>query len=290
MMRRRLGVGLLLVAATCLAAGECAAQAALDPPQAGILREVKFAQRLDAQVPLDGQFTNDRGQETPLSACLAEKPTVLVLAYYRCPMLCNQVLEGLARSLKAINLDVGDDFQVVVMSFDPADTVDLAAAKKQAVIDAYGRPTNNDGWSFLVGKQEAVADVAESVGFAYVYDPKTKQYAHASGIVLLTPAGRVSRYFYGIDYPTRDVRLGLVEASGGGIGTAVDELLLLCFHYDPLTGRYGLAIMRVIRAGGVLTVGALAMFIWRSLRRDRRDAKGAHEDPGSLAATLKSTL
>ncbi|HYO25481.1 MAG TPA: SCO family protein [Lacipirellulaceae bacterium] len=250
----------------------------LENPQSSILSQVRFEQRLDAQVPVELEFQDDRGRRIALAECMAQRPTVLVLAYYRCPMLCNQVLEGLARSLQGIDLAAGKDFQVVVVSFDPSDTVELAASKKQAVLDAYGRQTAAEGWHFLIGAPADVGAVAQSVGFTYQYDEATKQYAHASGIVLVTPAGRVSRYFYGIDYPTRDVRLGLVEASNGRIGSLVDELLLLCFHYDPLTGRYGLAIMRIIRGAGVLTVVALAGFIWRSLRRDRA-ARLAAADP-----------
>jgi protein SCO1/2 len=203
---------------------------------------------------------------------------VLVLAYYRCPMLCNQVLAGVARSLMGIDFHPGRDIEVVVVSFDPTDTVDLAAAKKRSTIDAYGRSDDGAGWHFLIGDQRNVATLAKSVGFEYQYDPATRQFAHASGIVLLTPAGRVSRYFYGIEYPTRNVRLGLVEASAGRIGTAVDELLLYCFHYDPLTGRYGLAIIRMIRAAGVITVAAIVCFITRSLSRERRTLRSPSLD------------
>jgi protein SCO1/2 len=184
--------------------------------------------------------------------------------------LCNQVLAGMARSLRGASLRPGRDLEVVVVSFDPQDTVEMATAKKASVVAAYDRNATGEGWHFLTGDAGHVAQLAESVGFRYVHDPATDQYAHASGILILTPAGRVSKYFYGIDYPTRDVRLALVEASAGRIGSVVDQLLLFCFHYDPLTGRYGLAIMRVIRAGGVLTAAALVGFIWKSLRRERR--------------------
>jgi protein SCO1/2 len=185
-------------------------------------------------------------------------------------MLCNQVLNGVARTVQGIDFEPGRDVEIVVVSFDPTDTVELAAGKKEAVVHAFDHNATGDGWHFLVGDEKSVAAVAESVGFQYEYDNASNQFAHASGIVALTPEGRVSKYFYGIDYPTRDVRLGLVEASSGAIGTAVDELLLYCFHYDPLTGRYGLAIIRVIRAGGVLTVAAIACFIGVSLRREKK--------------------
>jgi protein SCO1/2 len=215
-------------------------------------------------------FVDDHGRSVLLRDCIKARPTVLVLAYYRCPMLCNQVLNGVARTLKAIDLKPGRDFEVVVASFDPSDTVDLAAAKKKSVVAAYDRASDGSGWHFLIGKPAAIAALAESVGFGFQYDEATNQFAHASGIVVLTPAGRISHYFYGIDYPTRDVRLALIEASAGRIGSPVDQLLLYCFHYDPLTGRYGLAIIRLVRAAGALTVFAIVAFIWTSLRRERR--------------------
>jgi protein SCO1/2 len=239
-------------------------------PQARLLEGVTFEQRLDAQTPLELPLVDDDGTATTLGDSLNGRPAILVLAYYRCPMLCNQVLVGLARSLRGGSLKPGQDLEVVVVSFDPNDTVEMAAAKKESVIAAYDFNATGEGWHFLTGEAENIAQLAEKVGFKYVHDAATDQYAHASGIVILTPTGRVSKYFYGIDYPTRDVRLALVEASAGKIGTVVDQLLLFCFHYDPLTGRYGLAIMRVIRAGGVLTVAALVGFIWMSLRRERR--------------------
>jgi protein SCO1/2 len=253
------------------------------PPQAAILGKVGFAQRLNSQVPVDLHFTNDHGENVTLADCMQARPTVFVLAYYRCPMLCNQVLNGVARTLQAIDFEPGKEFEVVVVSFDPTDTVELAAAKKDAVVHAFDHDGDGDGWHFLVGDEKAVKKIADSVGFQYQYDAATQQYAHASGVVLLTPAGRVSRYFYGIDYPTRDVRLGLVEASEGRIGSRVDELLLYCFHYDPLTGRYGLAIIRVIRAGGVATVLAIVCFIGVSLRRERKQrvksSENRHSEP-----------
>ena len=266
--RRLMSVGLaVLLAASTARADE---SNPLEPPQAALLRGVAFTQRLNNQTPLDAKFTNDRGQRVTLADCIDGKPAVLVLAYYRCPMLCNQVLNGVARTLQAIDFEPGQDFQVVVVSFDPSDTVELAAGKKKSVVAAYSRTGSGAGWHFLVGDKKTVAAVAESVGFGYQYDAATDQFAHASGMMVLTPTGRVSRYFYGIDYPTRDVRLGLVEASDGRIGSPVDELLLYCFHYDPLTGRYGLAIINVIRTGGVLTVLGVAAFITRSLRRERK--------------------
>lgn len=176
----------------------------------------------------------------------------------------------------------------MVVSFDPTDTVEMVAAKKKSILHAFGKPEDAKGWHFLIGKEPVVKQLAESVGFRYEWDAATNQYAHASGITLLTPAGRVSRYFYGIDYPTRDVRLGLVEASAGKIGNAVDELLLLCFHYDPLTGRYGLAIMRVIQGAGLLTVAGIISYISINLYRERSQSKSVeHEGDIEGSSNLK---
>jgi protein SCO1 len=262
------------VALTVLApASGLAETTPLAPPQAALLGDVQFKQRLNAQLPLDAELTNDRGEQVTLADCIDGRPTIFVLAYYRCPMLCNQVLNGVARSLQAIDFESGKDFSVVVVSFDPTDTVKQAADKKKAVLGAYRKGDDGAGWHFLVGEKGTVAKLAETVGFQYQLDEATNQFAHASGIVVLTPTGKASRYFYGIEYPTRDVRLGLVEASTGKIGTLADEILLYCFHYDPLTGKYGLAIMRVIRAGGVATVAAIGCFVVVSLRRERRMRK-----------------
>jgi len=248
----------------------------LATPQARLLQGVKFEQRLNNQVPVDAQLKDEHGNPTTLKDCMAGRPTVFVLAYYRCPMLCNQVLNGVARTLRGVNFQPGKDISVVVVSFDPSDTIELAAAKKAAVVDAYRRGDDGDGWHFLTGDEHTVRELADSVGFQYVYDDKTMQYAHASGIVLLTPTGLVSRYFYGIDYPTRDVRLGLVEASEGHIGSRVDQLLLLCFHYDPLTGQYGLAIMRTIRGTAIVFVACLLSYIGISLRREFKQRREEH--------------
>jgi protein SCO1/2 len=242
----------------------------LAPPQTQLLRKVSFTQQLDNQVPITLSFQNEKDESATLQECIANRPTVLVLAYFRCPLLCNQVLNGVVRTLRGIGFRPGQEISVVVVSFDPSDTPAMAAAKKTAIIDVYRPGDDGAGWSFLTGREQNIRELADSVGFNYAFDPTTNQFAHASGIVLLTPTGRVSRYFYGIDYPTRDVRMGLVEASANKIGSAVDELLLLCFHYDPLTGRYGLAIMSVIRASSVLLVVGMTGFIWTSLRRERR--------------------
>jgi protein SCO1 len=249
-------------------------------PDAVAIKEVQFHQRLNNQVDVNAKFTNSDGQETTIAECMDGKPTVFVLAYYRCPRLCNMVLNGVAKVLQAIDFEAGKDFNVVVVSFDATDTIEIAADKKNSVVHAFNREGDPTGWNFLIGDQETVKAAAESVGFQYVYDKKSGEYAHASGIVLLTPEGRVSRYFYGIDYPTRDVRLGLVEASQGQIGSPVDELLLLCLHYDPTNGKYGLAILNLVRAGGLLTIAVMVGFITLSIRKDRLTPLPRGERPG----------
>lgn len=238
--------------------------------QASILAGVGFDQRLDVPLPLDLAFRDERGERVTLDEYFFERPVVLALVYYQCPMLCTQVLNGLTQSLAALEFDAGEEFDVLVVSFDPTETPDLAASKKAAYLRRYDRPGAEAGWHFLTGDRASIERLTETVGFRYRYDERSKQYAHASGAIVLTPEGRTSRYFYGIDFPTRDLRLGLVEASAGRIGSPVDQILLLCFHYDPATGRYGLAIHRVMRVACAVTVLGLAGFIALSLRRERR--------------------
>lgn len=276
-------VASLVLSATLAVASTGRANEELSPmlqsPEAVAIGEVKFTQRLENQVRMDAEFTNDRGERVTLADVADGKPTVFVLAYYRCPRLCNLVLNAVSKSLQAIDFEPGKDFNIIVVSFDPSDTYQIAADKKKSVISAFSRTGDDAGWNFLVGDEQTVSEAAESVGFNYAYDKKSGEYAHASGIVLLTPEGRVSRYFYGIDFPTRDVRLGLVEASQGQIGSPVDEILLLCLHYDPSNGRYGIAILNLVRAGGLLTVAAMVGFIGMSIRNDRRTPLRPGEKP-----------
>jgi protein SCO1 len=241
-----------------------------DSAEKRILQQVAFDQKLDAQLPLDLVLTDEQGKQIPLRNYFGERPVLFVLAYYRCPMLCNQVLNGVLKSTNALKFVAGRDFEIVVVSFDPADTPAAAAAKRESYVERYHYSDVADGWHFLVGSKETVAKIAETVGFTYVYDERSGQYAHASGIMIVTPDGRLSQYFYGIDFATRDMRLALVEASQGKIGNFVDQVLLTCFHYDPLTGRYGVAILNLVRAAGVITVLAIIGYIALSLRRERR--------------------
>lgn len=235
-----------------------------------VLEEVGIDQRLDEQLPLDLVFQNETGKSVALAEYFGEKPAILSLVYYECPMLCTLVLNGLLRSLRTLSFDAGNQFSIVTLSIDPKETSELASQKKVEYISQYKREGAEKGWHFLTGEEEAVKTLADTIGFRYAYQPETGQYAHASGIMVVTPQGNVARYFYGVEYATRDLRLALVEAADGKIGSPVDQLLLYCYHYDPTTGKYGLLIMHVIRLAGVATVFALGGFIIAMLLRDRR--------------------
>jgi len=231
-----------------------------------VLDQVGIDQHLNEQVPLELEFRNEAGRTVKLGDYFGRKPVVLMLVYYDCPQLCNEVLSGFVRSLRGMRFVPGDQFTTVTVSFDPHETSDLAARKKESYIKKYGQPAAAEGWHFLTGDAASISALAHSVGFRYAWDESTRQYAHASGIMVLTPQGKLSRYFYGVEYAPRDLRLGLVEASEGKIGSLADQVLLLCFHYDPTTGKYGMIVMNVIRIGGVLTLmGLFALFfIFRS--------------------------
>jgi protein SCO1/2 len=234
-----------------------------------LLRGVRIEQNLNEQVPVDLGFRDESGQPVHLADLFQEKPVILVLAYYRCPRLCTEVLNGLLDGLRAVPLNAGEKFNVVVVSFDPREGADLAAAKKRNYVDSYGREGAEDGWHFLTGDQENIDRLTEAVGFYYSYDPKSDQFAHASGITVLTPQGKIARYFFGIKFSPRDLRLGLVEASEGKIGSPVDQLLLFCFHYDPGSGQYAPAVLNLVRLAGVLTVLGLGLFLALMWRRER---------------------
>jgi protein SCO1/2 len=243
------------------------------PPQdktTGMLRDVGFDQNLDAQVPLDLPLRDESGKAVAIGDYLGKKPAVLTLVYYRCPMLCNEVLNTLLRSLNALSLDVGKEFDVITVSIDPKETPALAAAKKRHYVARYGRPGAERGWHFLTGDEASVARLARVVGFRYAYDARSGQYAHPAGIMVLTPQGKLSRYVYGVSYPARDLQLSLMDAAMRRIGSPIDQLLLLCYHYDPRTGKYNFAVMNVVRVLGVATVASLGTFMLVMLRRDRR--------------------
>jgi protein SCO1/2 len=236
------------------------------------LRDVEFDQKLDSQIPLDLSFSDERGVPVQLRQYLGGKPIILNFVYYKCRDLCPLLLDGIVRALRAIRFDVGDEFEVLTVSIDPSDTAALAAAQKKDFIRRYGRVGSERGWHFLTGEESAIRKLAEAVGFHYSFDAKTGEFAHATGIVLLTPGGKASRYFYGIEFSPRDLRLGLVEAAEGKIGTPIDQLLLFCYHYDPVTGKYGLFVTNLVRVGGLITVITLGGFILWMLRRERANA------------------
>jgi len=238
------------------------------------LQGVTIEQNLNHQVPLNILFRDEFGRSMPLSTYFSgHKPVVLALVYYTCPMLCNLVLSGMETSLRAISLNPGCDFEVVAVSFDPHDTPDIAAAKKESYLRRYHRPDTANGWHFMTGDEASIQALTSAVGFRYKLDPATGQYAHASAIMILTPEGKLSRYFYGVEYAPRDLRLGLVEASQNKIGSPVDQILLFCYHYDPATGKYGAIAMNMVRfAGGtfVLICGTFLFIAWRrDWRKDR---------------------
>ncbi|MGH7601733.1 MAG: SCO family protein, partial [bacterium] len=208
-----------------------------------MLREVGIDQKLGTSLPLELAFRDESGQLVPLQQYFGDKPVVLSFVYYECPMLCTQVLNGLLESLKTLSFDVGNQFEVATVSFDPRETSALAAAKKEIYLKQYGRAGAEQGWHFLTGDTASIRRLTQAAGFRYKYDPVTDQFAHASGIMVITPQGKIARYFYGIEYPARDLRLALVEASENKIGSLVDQVLLYCFHYDPSIGKYGLVIM-----------------------------------------------
>jgi protein SCO1/2 len=243
----------------------------LKPALPGALQGVGIDQKLNAQVPLDLVFRDEAGRPVPLSTFFhSGKPVILALVYYRCPMLCTQILTGLESGLKAVSLNPGQDFEIVSVSFDPKDTPEIAGPKKQMYVKRYGRPNTANGWHFLTGDEANIKALTDAVGFHYKYDPATDQFAHASGIMIATPDGRLSKYFYGVDYAPRDLRLGLVEASENRIGSPVDKILLFCYHYDPATGKYGAVAMNLVRAAGAGFVLICGTFLAVVFRREVR--------------------
>lgn len=235
-----------------------------------LLQEVGLDQKLNTQVPLNLRFKDEDGRVVTLGDYFGKRPVILTLNYFECPMLCTEVLNGLVSALGVMNFSVGKEFDVVTVSFDPRDTPERARQKKAAYLGRYKRPGSESGWHFLTGSDHEIAALTRAVGFRYAYNAKAGQFAHASGVMVATPEGRLSHYFYGIEYGPRDLRLALVEASDHKIGTAVDQVLLACFHYDPSSGRYSMAVMTAVRAAGLAMVGLIAGAIVLMRRRERR--------------------
>jgi protein SCO1 len=253
----------------------------LKPALPGALAGVGIDQKLSQQLPLDVNLKDEFGRDVKLRDYFKSgKPVILAPVYYRCPMLCTQILNGVAGALKAVSLLPGQDFEVVAVSFDPKDTAEIASAKKQMYLKRYGKPGTANGWHLLTGDEANIKELMDAIGYHYRYDPKTDQFAHASGIMLATGEGRLSRYFYGIEYSPRDMRLGLVEASQNKIGNPVDQILLFCFHYDPATGKYGAVAMNIIRAAGAGFVLICGGFLAIVLRRDVRKSRASKRQVG----------
>lgn len=233
------------------------------------LQTIAIEQKLGEQLPLDTELTAEDGRTIKLGSLFESgRPVVLAFVYYECPMLCNEVLNGLTGSLKGLSLDAGKDFDVIALSFDARENEkpELARNKKAAYMERYGRPGSEKGWHFLTGTQASIDAVTKAAGFNYRWDEKSNQFAHAGGVMIVTPQGKMSRYFYGIDYSPRDLKLGVIDSADNKVGSAADQMLLYCYHYDPATGKYGLAVLSVIRLGAVLTLlgmGAMGFVFWR---------------------------
>ncbi|HKV26266.1 MAG TPA: SCO family protein [Candidatus Acidoferrum sp.] len=267
--------------------GACAASAQLVPSNVGtpssglppLLQNVGFEPALNAKLPLDLPFTDETGRSVQLKEYFTNRPVVLALVYYGCPMLCDQLQEGLVGSLRMLSFTPGKDYQVVFVSFDPRDTLTIAAQKKAEAVKQFHRPETADGWHFLTGTPDSIRALTQAANFRYSFDQKSGLFAHASGIMLLTPDGRISRYFYGVEYPSREIRLGLVDASAGKIGTVVDHVLLYCFQYDPSTAKYSASILKILRLGGVLTivciVAGILIFRRREVEAEQSPSRGA---------------
>lgn len=225
------------------------------------LKNVGIQQNLNGQIPGDLVFRDETGKMVHLGDYFGQKPMILSLVYYKCPMLCGEVLAGLSSALRVLKFNVGDEFNVLTVSFDPKDTPEIGAAKKAEYIERYGRPGAAQGWHFLTGPQSSIDALTKAAGFQYQYDPKTEQFAHSTAIMILTPQGKIAQYYYGVEYAPKDLRLGLIQASQNKIGTVVDEVLLYCYHYDPNTGKYGAVISRILQLSALATVLILGLFM-----------------------------
>ncbi len=235
-------------------------------------------------------FRDEAAKDVRLGQYFGRKPVILALVYYKCPMLCTMVLNDLTRSMNSLPTNAGEHFDVLAVSFDPNETPELAADKKLQYVRAYRRPHAEEGMHFLTGPQESISRLAAAVGFRYAWDAEFKQWAHASGLVILTPDGHIARYFYGIDYAPSDLRLALAEAGQKKISLSPTvRVMLYCFHYNPATGKYGLAVMRLLQTGGVITLIVLGSSIWLTIRRDRRLARSPHPSAFPIKANAPSS-
>ena len=275
----------VIFVACALLLGSAAGSAQTMAPDAGtpsqtlppLLQSVGFEPPLNGQLPLDVAFRDEAGRDVQLRQYFTQKPVVLALIYYGCPMLCNQVQQGVVGALRMLSFNPGRDYEVVFLSFDPRETPDMAAQKKELAMSHFRRPETAGGWHFLTGSQESIGALTKAANFRYTFDQKSNLFAHASGILLLTPQGRISRYFYGVEYPARDLRFGLVDASAGKIGTPIDHALLFCYQYDPSSARYSASILKIMRLGALLTIVGLVSAILIFRRRDVAAARSKSE-------------
>ena len=248
----------------------------MDPGKAAAraFTEVGIDQRLNEQLPLDLEFRDESGRPVKLATYFHKKPVIISLVYYQCPMLCTQVLNGMVQTFRTLKFTAGTEFEVVTVSIDHRETPEMAADKKDTYVTEYARTGVAGGWHFLVGDSLSIKRLADAVGFKFIYDQPTKQFAHASGIMIATPRGKLARYLYGIEYGAKDLTFSIMEAAQEKIGSPVDKLLLLCYHYDPTTGKYGVVVANLLRGGGALTVLIIAGYMFVNYRRDRRKALG----------------
>lgn len=281
LLRYIFGIAALLAASSALQAqtvpGDVGPTSSTMPPA---LQNVGFEPPLNGQMPLDLPFRDETGRDVQLREFFGQKPVVLAFVYYSCPMLCDQIQMGVVGALRMLSFNPGRDYEVVFISFDPSDTPELAADKKKAALKRFNRPETVSGWHFLTGSQESIEAATRAANFRFRYDAKSRLFAHASGVMLLTAGGRISRYFYGVEFPGRDMRLGLVDASSGKIGSPIDHVLLFCYHYDPSSAKYSPSILRIIRIGGILTIFTIVGGIWifrrRELHAGHSNFQGAH--------------
>jgi protein SCO1 len=268
--KRILAVAFVAMLMSLSAFGQGMTQGMMSPP-ANVrppgLTNVGIEQHLDEQIPPELTFRDETGKPVRLGDYFGKKPMILNLVYYQCPMLCGEVLSGLESALRVLKFDVGKEFDVLTVSFDPRETPDMATKKKAEFLKRYGRPSAAGGWHFLTGPQESIDALTKAAGFQYQYDPKTGQFAHATAIAILTPEGKIAQYYYGVEYAPKDLRLGLIQASENKIGNLADQVLLYCYHYDPTTGKYGAIVSRVLQLSGLVTILLLGVLVTVLIRQ-----------------------
>jgi len=271
---------LLLASVAALAQGMAGPVVKPAKPSQEILKNIEIEQKLNTNVPLDLPFKDESGRSVKLGDYFGKRPVILALVYYDCPMLCTEVLNGMVSAFSILKFDIGKEYDVVTVSFDPREKPDLASAKKTTYLRRYGRPGSEQGWHFLTGEQASITALTQAVGFHFQWDERTQQFAHATALMLLTPQGKIAQYYYGVEYSPKDLRLGLVEASAGHIGTKVDQLLLYCYHYDPRTGHYGAIVSRVLQIAGGFTLVILGGFLVMMFKLEPKNSPKAARGGG----------